>query len=392
MTRDTAFEMATSNIRFGPGITREVGMDLADLGVRRTLVLTDPHMATLPPVEIVRESLAAEHIEFDLYDQVRVEPTDQSFQHAIEVARAGQYDAFLAVGGGSTIDTAKAANLYATYPDDFLAYVNAPLGSAKPVPGPLKPLIAVPTTAGTGSECQSFALIADADTHQKMACGDPKAAPVIAVLDPTLTVTQPRQVTANTGIDAVAHALETAVTRTRTEQSWHYSCDAFRLTAGNLSSVLESPDCIDSRAGMQLGACHAGLAIELSMLGAAHSAANPLTARFGITHGRAVGMMLPHVVRFNAEEPDARAAYEKMATFVLSSDESTEPTVDGLVACLESLLRTADFPESLVECGVTDDVVPELAIEAADQWTAKFNPRSVSVSDFDALYRSALGS
>lgn len=358
-----------------------------ELGGSSVLIVTDSGIISAGHVDRALRSLQRAQLVVQVFDGVRENPTTHDVDACLEVARESGIDVLIGFGGGSSMDTAKGCNFLLSNGGRMWDYWG--VGKANK---PMLPMIAVPTTAGTGSECQSFALIADEETHQKMACGDPKAAPVIAVLDPTLTVTQPRQVTANTGIDAVAHALETAVTRTRTEQSWHYSCDAFRLTAGNLSSVLESPDCIDSRAGMQLGACHAGLAIELSMLGAAHSAANPLTARFGITHGRAVGMMLPHVVRFNAEEPDARAAYEKMATFVLSSDESTEPTVDGLVACLESLLRTADFPESLVECGVTDDVVPELAIEAADQWTAKFNPRSVSVSDFDALYRSALGS
>ncbi|MCH8829133.1 MAG: iron-containing alcohol dehydrogenase, partial [Planctomycetes bacterium] len=152
MPNDTAFQMAASNLRFGPGTTREVGMDFADMQVKRVLVLIDPKLKTLPTGETVFESLRAEKVDYDVFDAISIEPTDQSFQAAAAAATAGNYDAFLAVGGGSTIDTAKAANLYSTYPADFLEYVNAPLGRGRPVPGPLKPLIAIPTTAGTGSE------------------------------------------------------------------------------------------------------------------------------------------------------------------------------------------------------------------------------------------------
>src|SRR5437764_14536495 len=165
---------------------------------------------------------------------------------------------------------------------------------------PMLPMIAVPTTAGTGSETQSFALISDAQSHVKMACGDKKASFRIALLDPMLTVTQPRGVTALTGIDAIAHALETYVTRSRNPASLAFSREAWSLLGENLAHVLDDPNDLDARGGMQLGACFAGLAIENSMLGAAHALANPLTAHYGITHGVAIGLVLPHVVRFNA--------------------------------------------------------------------------------------------
>ena len=148
MQKDTAFELAASNIRFGPGITKEIGMDLCDSAVGHIMVLTDPTLAQLPPVATVLQSLSDEKLSFTLYDRVRVEPSDESFKDAIDFARSGDFDGFVAVGGGSTIDTAKAANLYSTYPADFLDYVNSPIGQGLPVPGPVKPLIAVPTTAG----------------------------------------------------------------------------------------------------------------------------------------------------------------------------------------------------------------------------------------------------
>jgi alcohol dehydrogenase len=251
------------------------------------------------------------------------------------------------------------------------------------------PLIAVPTTAGTGSECQSFALIADEETHQKMACGDPKAAARIALLDPLLTVSQPRPVTACTGLDAIAHALETAVTRRRNELSLLYAREAFRLTVTHLEWVLEQPERLEARAQMQLGAAYAGMAIELSMLGAAHAAANPLTAHFGIVHGQAVGMMLPHVVRFNAAESAAREAYAEMARAAGLLEKGESPA-EALVARLQALLSAAGLPASLADCGVTADAIPALAAEAAAQWTASFNPRPATAADFEQLYREAL--
>jgi hydroxyacid-oxoacid transhydrogenase len=170
MTHDTAFEMATSSIRFGPGVTREIGMDLADMDVKRVMVLTDPNLSRLAPVATVLESLSDSRIEFVLFDRVRVEPTDLSFQEAIAAATQGRFDGFVAVGGGSTIDTAKAANLYSTYPPaDFLDYVNQPVGKGLPVPGPLKPLVAVPTTAGTGSETTGIAIFDYTALHAKTA-------------------------------------------------------------------------------------------------------------------------------------------------------------------------------------------------------------------------------
>lgn len=252
--------------------------------------------------------------------------------------------------------------------------------------GSMRPLIAVPTTAGTGSECQSYALITDDGTHQKMACGDPKAAPALAVLDPTLTLSQPRAVTANTGLDALGHAVETAVTRKRSELSWLYSREAFRLTVHNLPRVLERPDDLEARAKMQLGAAYAGMAIELSMLGAAHSAANPLTTRFGIVHGQAVGMMLPHVVRFNSQDPSARETYRELMAHAGETSNG-----EDLAARLESVLRAAGAPTTLAESGVTPDAIPELAAQAAAQWTAQFNPRAITAADFESLYRAAMG-
>jgi len=241
------------------------------------------------------------------------------------------------------------------------------------------PLIAIPTTAGTGSECQSFALIADAETHQKMACGDPKAAARVAILDPALTLSQPARVAACTGIDALSHALETAVSKKRNALSLAYSREAWRLCGACLPLVLQKVAHIEARAGMLLGAALGGLAIENSMLGAAHAAANPLTAHFRLVHGQAVGLMLPSVIRFNAADPATARFY----------DELGETKAAGLAAKVEWLLNLAGMPRSLAECGVTPSSIPLLAGEAAKQWTAGFNPRPVGEKDFLGLFEAA---
>lgn len=248
------------------------------------------------------------------------------------------------------------------------------VGKAK---GPMLPMVAVPTTAGTGSESQSFALISDAATRQKMACGDKRAACRVAVLDPELTVTQPRAVAAATGIDALSHAVETLVTRRRNPVSRMLSLEAWRLLEPSLERVLGAPGDLEARGRMLLGASLAGAAIESSMLGAAHAAANPLTARFGVVHGHAIGLLLPHVVRFNA--PAAGDEYRALAV-----------SSEALARRLEDLHAATGLPRRLGDFGVEEGDLQDLARDAARQWTAQFNPRPVAEQDFLEIYRCAL--
>jgi len=285
------------------------------------------------------------------------------------------------------MDTAKGCNFILTNGGHMKDYWG--VGKAK---HPMLPLIAIPTTGGTGSECQSFALITDESTHQKMACGDSKAAARIAVLDPALTLSQPPRVTACTGIDAVAHAVETAVTRKRASLSELFSREAFRLTMAGLPRVLQSPEDLEARGWMLLGAAWAGTAIENSMLGAAHSAANPLTAHFGIVHGHAVGLMLPHVVRFNARDPRAAGAYAQLVASAQLAPAAAPPeaAAEHLAQHLERLLDLAGLTRSLSALGVTREDIPRLATEAAAQWTAQFNPRPATAADFKQIYSAAL--
>src|SRR5206468_7130337 len=205
-------------------------------------------------------------------------------------------DSILAIGGGSSLDCAKGINFLLTNGGTMRDYWG--FGKAS---RPMLPSIGVPTTAGTGSEAQAYALISDADTHVKMACGDPKAAFRVAILDPALTVSQPREVAAVAGYDALSHAVESFVTARRSAISDLFAAEAWRLLEAHYERVLETPEDIAARGAMLLGAHEAGIAIEQSMLGATHACANPLTARYGTTHGIAIAAMLPHVVRWNAQ-------------------------------------------------------------------------------------------
>jgi alcohol dehydrogenase class IV len=371
---------------FGAGTVTQVGTLAAELNARRVLVVTDKGIVTAGHAQRVEHCLQAAGLGIVIYNQVHENPTTRDVDDCLKVARAANIDLFVGLGGGSSMDTAKGCNLILTNGGQIKDYWG--VGKATK---PMLPLIAIPTTAGTGSECQSAALIADEHTHQKMACLDPKVAARVAILDPELTVSQPPRVTACTGIDAIAHAVETAVTRKRNPLSLMYSHAAFKLCATSFERVLTAPLDLEARGRMLLGAALAGTAIENSMLGAAHSTANPLTAHFNIVHGQAVGMMLPHVVRFNAHDRAARRAYAELASapeIACVSDGEAE-AAEALSARLEKFLNLAGLPRSLAECGVKRDAILMLAEEAAQQWTASYNPRKVSVEDFARLYATA---
>jgi len=304
----------------------------------------------------------------------------------VAVAKAAGIDMIIGLGGGSSMDTAKGCNFILTNGGRMQDYWG--VGKATQ---PMLPFIAIPTTAGTGSELQSAALIADEQMHQKMACLDPKCAARVAILDPALTLSQPPRVTACTGIDAIAHAVETAVTTKRNELSHKLSREAFRLCLATFPEVLSQSENLYVRARMQVGAALAGAAIEASMLGAAHAAANPLTAQFGIIHGHAVGLMLPHVVRFNAAETPARTIYVELAVAagIVVPPGATDAAVAELVKRLTELMAFAGLPRTLSAGGVEKSALPRLAAEAAKQWTATFNPRPVTAADFVRLYEAA---
>ncbi len=358
-------------VLFSPGVLAQTGSEAARLGGTRALLVTDPGIRAAGHEERTIDCLKAAGLEVVVFDQVRENPTTKDVALAVAAAREGRVDLIIGLGGGSSLDTAKGCNFILTNGGEMRDYWGVNKATQ-----PMLPFIAIPTTSGTGSECQSFALIADEETHQKMACGDKKAAAAVAILDPELTLTKPRGVTACTGIDALAHAVETAVCKKRTDISAHYSRVAFHLLDRGFEAVLKQPDDLEARARMQLGAAFAGTAIENSMLGAAHSTANPLTAHYGTIHGVAVGLMLPHVVARNRQDPAANAIYDELRP--------------GLEERLQALLAMAELPWRASEAGLTADAIPVLAGEAAKQWTAQYNPVSLDAEGMAALYQEAL--
>jgi len=366
-----------TRVVFGAGSVQRTGVFARSMGSSRALVVTDRGIADAGHLDRVLASLGAAGVEWSAFMGVVENPTTGTVEECVAAARTYQADLLIGLGGGSSMDTAKGCNFILTNGGKISDYH----GTGKATK-PMLPLIAIPTTAGTGSECQSYALISDALTHAKMACGDKKAAARIAILDPDLTLSQPARVTRVTGIDALAHALESAVCKKRTDISIAYSRAAFALLSHYYLTALAEPANETARAGMLLGAALAGTAIENSMLGAAHSAANPLTAHFGIVHGEAVGLMLPHVMRHNMTNP---AAWEEYSTLAAPLGLTGE----ALPGWLSGILQQAGLPASLPAGLITPENLPVLAQEAAGQWTAQFNPAPVDAAAFEKLYQSS---
>jgi alcohol dehydrogenase len=360
---------------FAPGALNRLGELARSVGATRVLLVTDPGLETVGHPQRAAESLTEAGLPVFTFDGVQENPTEHHVARGVAFARQHGIDAIVAVGGGSAMDCAKGVNFILTNGGRMADYK----GHGKATK-PMLPSVGVPTTSGTGSEAQSYALITDESSHLKMACGDKKAAFRVAILDPELTLTQPRMVTAVTGIDAVAHALEAFVCTRRNAVSAASAAAAWRHLAPNFEAVLHAPGDLAARSAMQLGAYLAGSAIEHSMLGACHSCANPLTAHYGLTHGVAIGIVLPHVVRFNAV-----AVAHLYAELLPGSDAPGEELARRVAAMVE----TAGLPTRLRDLGVSEGILPLLAEEANQQWTARFNPRPVTDADLLAIYQAA---
>ena len=373
-----------ARIVFGADRINDLGKLARELGARRALVVSDPGIIAAGHARHGIDVLENSDLEAHLFEGVHQNPTTADVEAGLVFAQTVEPDLIIGLGGGSSMDCAKGINFLFSCGGKMQDY----WGVGKATQS-LLPMIAVPTTAGTGSEAQSFALISDAETHVKMACGDRAAAFRIALLDPKLTMTQPATVTALTGIDAIAHALETYVTNRRNAVSQAFSCEAWELLCTNYARVLEKPDDLAARGGMQLGACFAGIAIENSMLGAAHALANPLTSNFGTAHGQAVAVMLPHVIRFNAAEVESY--YCELLGVAQGVGDCPMPDAggNGLADFVQQLVRRAGLQDRLGPLGVPEEQLPQLAAQAAQQWTATFNPRKVNQDDLHEIYRAA---
>lgn len=372
---------APTRLIVGPGSLTHLGTLAREFAASRVLVTSDAGIVAAGHTAAGIAALEAAGLVTGVFSAFTENPTSAEVEAGTAFARHFRPDLLVGLGGGSSMDCAKGINFLISCGGRMQDY----RGRASAT-GPLLPSIAVPTTAGTGSETQSFALITDSDSGAKMACGDPRAAFRLAILDVNLTLTQPRSLAAVTGIDAVSHAVESHVSTAATPVSRMFSREAWRLLARNLPEVLVDGGSIAARSAVQLGAALAGFAIEHSMLGAAHALANPLTAVHGVIHGQAVGVMLPHVVRFNGRA--CGAGYGELLGEI-GVETGAATAGERLAGWLADLLRASHLLTSLRECGIPAPDIGLLAPLAASQWTGSFNPRPVTAANLAMLYEAA---
>jgi hydroxyacid-oxoacid transhydrogenase len=416
--------MVGSSVRFGAGVTHEIGMDLADLGTRRALIVTDPVLSRLGPVQTVLQSLEDSRVAFTLYDRVRIEPSDASFRDAIAFARDMPCDAIVAVGGGSTIDTAKAVNLYTTYPpEDFLDYVNPPIGKGLPVPGPLKPLLAVPTTAGTGSETTGVCVFDVTRLHAKTGISSRRLKPTLGFLDPDNTRTMPPQVAAFTGLDILSHAVEsyTALPFTRRSRPMRpslrppyqgsnpisdvWSLEALRIVARFLVRAVQDPSDEEARANMLLAASYAGVGFGNAGVHLPHAMSYPVAGGVRtfcapgyasdhalVPHGLSVILNAPAAFRFTAIASPARHLEAAEALGVNRSRCDPEDAGNILADRIAWFMEQLHVPAGLREVGYTPADVPAL-VEGTllQQRLTTLSPRPAGSDDLAAIFEEALG-
>ncbi len=423
MANDFAFEMAASAVRFGAGVTREVGSDLAELGVKRALVITDPVVRHLKPAQTVVESIEAAGIPFVLYDRVRIEPSDESFLDAIAFAQQNPFDAIVAVGGGSTIDTAKAVNLYTTYPPtDFLDYVNPPIGKGLPVPGPLKPLIAIPTTAGTGSETTGVTIFDLSRMHAKTGIASRRLKPTLGFLDPDNTRTMPPEVAASSGLDILSHAIESFTALPFTERplperpalrpayqgsnpiSDIWSLQALRMVSQFLVRAVDDPGDDEARANMLLAASYAGVGFGNAGVHLPHGMSYPVSGRVKnyhapgypadhplVPHGISVILNAPAVFRFTAPSTPARHLQAAEALGVDVSRAKGEDAGRILADRITWFMQRLKTPNGLAALGYTSSDIPALVEGTLPQHrVTKLSPRPAGPEELSRLFEDAM--
>lgn len=368
-----------TRVVFGAGMLDRLGDLARELGFQRTLLVTDRGLVTAGHFEHAANLLKSAGVAVVPFHDFPINPDTHAVEAGRDVARAAGVDSIIGLGGGSSMDCAKGVNFLLTNGgrmQDYWGYGKATQ--------PMLPMIGVPTTTGTGSEAQSYALVADAETHQKMACGDPKASFRVAILDPQLAVSQPDAVRAMAGYDALSHAVETHVTTRRNPSSEALSREAWRLLSTNYERALAEPANVEVQGHMMMGAHFAGAAIENSMLGATHACANPLTARYGTVHGAAIALLLAHVVRWNGS-----VAGHRYAELIGTANGSPERSAEALAARLEALARAGRLAARLGEAGVPREDLNDLSQDAAKQWTGQFNPRPFDAAGALEVYQCA---
>jgi hydroxyacid-oxoacid transhydrogenase len=421
-SHDTAFQFAAANLRFGTGITREVGHDLVDLGVQRTLLFVDPALRETETAETVLSSLKASRVDFDVYDRIVVEPTDASFREAASYARRGRFDSFVAVGGGSTIDTAKAANLYSTHDADFFDFVNAPIGKGVPVPGALKPLVAIPTTAGTGSETTGVAIFDYVEKRAKTGIAHRYLKPTLGIVDADNTRTLPPAVAASSGLDVLSHALEsyTAIPYTSRprparplERPAYQGCnpisDVWSLRALELVNefflrAVANPADEEARANMLLASAIAGMGFGNSGVHLPHGMSYPVAGMVKnyrppgyrvdhplVPHGVSVILHTPAVVRYTAPADPERHLRAARALGAEVSGIPRESAGDVLAARILHFMRCVEMPNGLSAVGYLEADIPALVEGTLPQHrVTKLSPRPAGPEELAELFRASL--
>ena len=422
MNNETAFNMASSNIRYGPGASLEIGMDLADLGAKTVMVVTDPNLAKLAFVSAILGALEEQSVHYTLFDQVRVEPTDASLKQAINFAAADSFDAFVGIGGGSALDTAKAANLYSTYPADFLDYVNAPIGKGKPIPGLLKPLIAIPTTSGTGSETTGVVIFDLVEMHAKTGIANLRLKPTLGILDPHNTRTLPPQIAASTGLDVLTHAIESYTAmpfhqRAKAQRpmlrpayqgsnpiSDTCALEALRLVVKFLPRAFKDPGDDEARGMMLLAASYGGIGFGNAGLHLAHGMSYPVSGMVRdykpegynvehpiIPHGMAVVLNAPSVFRFTAPACPRRHLEAAEALGIDISSASPADAGKIVADCIIAFMQELEMPNGLSAVGYTRDDIPALVEGTLPQHrVTKLSPKPAGPEELSKLFEDAM--
>jgi len=422
MILETAFSMDTSSIKYGPGVTREIGWDMEEQGSHRVMVVTDANLTESEPVAVTLESLRKHGIDAVLFDQVRVEPTDISFKEAIKFAEDGNFDGFVAVGGGSSMDTAKAANLYLTHPADFMTYVNPPIGKGTPVPGPLKPLVAVPTTAGTGSETTGVAIFDLVEMKAKTGIAHRALRPAKGIIDPNNTRSLPKMVTACTGLDQLTHSLEslTALPFNQRPAPEHpklrpayqgsnpishiWASRAAEMISQNLVRVIEDPSDIEARGEVLLAATYAGIGFGNGGVHLAHGMSYPVSGMVRdyvpdnyppeeplVPHGMAVVLNAPAVFKFTASANPELHLYAAKLMGKDVSDARPEDAGEILASAVVELMQKVGMPNGLSALGYgPQDVDKMVAATLPQHRVTKISPRPASAEDLKQLFLDSM--
>lgn len=357
-----------TRVVFGAGEFARLGEVARELGGTKCLLVADRGMLECGYAQEASRTLKARRMEVASFHDFESGPTVAMVEAGAKLAAPLGVNLIVGLGGGSSMDCAKAINFVLSNGGSIREYWG--YGKAQ---RPMLPMIAIPTTAGTGSEAQSYTVVADPERNMKMACGDTKASFRAAILDPRLTVSQPAQLTAATGYDAISHAVETLVSTRRTALSECFSRSAWRLLNSNFEHVLRDPSDLEARGAILIGSHFGGLAVENSMLGATHACATPLSTHYDLPHGVAIALMLARVVEFN--RPVAGRYYDELAP--------------GLAERLRDLAAAAGLPMNLREAGVPKEALPRLAEEAGAQWPGRFNPRPFDVAAALEIYQAA---